>query len=384
LRSRSLEIGFQTVSPHLRTKPGKDFTSLKLGVIGLPGSGKSTVFRALTGAADSADRKAHHEPGLGVVMVDDPRVVLLTDHFKPNKVTPVHVQYLDIAGFTGEGKPGHTIGDKVLSHIRPMDALLHCVRLFDSPTLGPPSPLKDFASVEGEMILSDLDIVEKRLERVNKDLARGKKELSEERGLLIEAHAVLDAGKPLRNSPSLADADKLRGFSFLSAKPQLILINAGDDKSGEEISAVADAIGESLEDKQRVAIDWLYADTEAEIARLSPEDAAEFLSEMRFEAAAKQRVVEKSFALLNLIVFFTCGDPEVRAWPLERGKTALKAAGTVHSDMERGFIRAEVVGYEDFTRAGSMAAAHKAGKVRLEGKDYEIHDGDIVLFRFNV
>jgi ribosome-binding ATPase len=319
-----------------------------------------------------------------VVKVEDPRLALLTEHFKPHKVTPVHVQYLDIAGLTGEGKPGHTIGDKVLSHIRPMDALLHCVRFFDSPILGPPNALKDFMSVDEEMILSDLDIVEKRLERVNKDLARGKKELSEERGLLLEARAVLDDGKPLRNSPSLADADKLRGFSFLSAKPQLVLINAGDDKSREEITAVAGVISEALGDNARVAIDWLYADTEAEIARLSPEDAAEFLSEMRFEAAAKQRVVEKSFALLNLIVFFTCGDPEVRAWPLERGLTAVKAAGTVHSDMERGFIRAEVVGYEDFTRTGSMAAAHKAGKVRLEGKEYEIRDGDIVLFRFNV
>lgn len=357
---------------------------MKLGIIGLPGSGKSTVFRALTGGIESGDRKGHQEPGLGAVKVRDPRLDFLAAYHKPKKVTPVDVEYLDIAGLTGEGKPGRSVGDKILAHIRPLDALVHCVRFFDSASLGEADPVRDYAALEEEMVLSDLAVVEKRLERISKDVQKGRKELAEELQLLQEAHALLDEGKPLRLFPPATESEKLRGFSFLSSKPQLVLLNAGDNKSPEEVRDKLDEIRRQVAGQPKTTFDSLYADAEAEIARLSDEEAREFLEDLALEEGAKDRIIKKSFELLNLIVFLTAGEPEVRAWPIEKGQTALKAAGTIHSDIERGFIRAEVVSFEDFKEAGSMAAAQKAGKVRLEGRDYQIKDGDIVLFRFNV
>ena len=270
---------------------------------------------------------------------------------------------LDIAGITGEGKPGGSIGDKTLVHIRPLDALLHCIRFFDSPALGRPEPLKDYVAVEEEMILSDMAVIEKRIERLSKDVQRGRKDLTHELDLLQQAQVLLNDGKPLHTFQPAIESEDLRGFSFLSAKPELILINAGENKSREDIRSILEEVSARVQGQPNVALDWLYADTEAEIARLSEEDAREFLNDLALEEGAKERIIRTSFALLNLIVFFTVGDPEVRAWQLDKGKTAMKAAGVIHSDIERGFIRAEVVGYDDFTEAGSMAAAHKAGKV---------------------
>jgi GTP-binding protein YchF len=338
----------------------------------------------LTGGIESGDRKGHQEPGVGAVKVRDPRLDFLADYHKPKKVTPVDVEYLDIAGLTGEGKAGRSVGDKILAHIRPLDALVHCVRFFDSASLGPADPLRDYTALEEEMVLSDLAVVEKRLERVTNDVKKGRKELAEELHLLQEAHALLDEGKPLRLFPPATESEKLRGFSFLSSKPELVLLNVSDDKTPEEAREKLDEIRHHAAEQPKTALDWLYADAEAEIARLSEEEAREFLEELQLEEGAKDRIIKKSFELLNLIVFLTAGEPEVRAWPIEKGKTALKAAGTIHSDIERGFIRAEIVSFDDFKEAGSMAAAQKAGKVRLEGKDYLIKDGDIVLFRFNV
>ena len=372
------------IGRHSHSSRNKEKGPLKLGIIGLPGSGKSTVFRALTGGIESGEHRGHQDPTLGVVRVEDERLDWLVEYQKPKKITPVHVEYLDIAGITGEGKPGTSIGDRVLAHIRPLDALILCVRFFDSPVLGPSKPLKDYQAVEDEMIISDLAMVEKRVERLEKDIRKGRKDLVEEFELLQEARKILDAGAPLRKQKDLAEAEKLRGFAFLSAKPQLVVVNAGEDKSRDEIASVLDELSAKVEGQANVALDWLYADTEAEIVRLPPEDAKEFLSDLQLDEGAKNRIIRKSFEFLRLIVFFTVGEPEVRAWPLKKGLTAVKAAGTVHSDMERGFIRAEVVSYADFREAGSMANAQKAGKFRLEGKDYLVKDGDIVLYRFNV
>lgn len=357
---------------------------MKLGVIGLPGCGKSTVFRALTGGVEPAERRGHQDATVGVVTVQDERFDFLVNYQKPKKVTPARVEYTDIPGIAGEGKPGGSIGDRVLSNIRPLDAMIHCVRFFDSVVVGPATPLKDHQAVEEEMILSDLSIVEKRVERLEKDVRKGRKDLAEELELLVAAQAALDAGEPLRKRPDLMESDKLRGYAFLSAKPQLVMLNAGDEKSREEIADMMEELRKRVGDQPGIAIDWLFADAEAEIARLSEEDAREFLNDLELDEGAKTRIVRKSLELLNLIVFFTVGEPEVHAWPLRKGQPAVKAAGTIHSDIERGFIRAEVVSYEDFHAAGSMAAASKAGKVRLEGKDYQLNDGDIVLFRFNV
>jgi hypothetical protein len=357
---------------------------LKLGIIGLPRSGKTVLFRALTGGLSLKDQRNRLEPGLGMVKVDDPRLDFLSNYHKPKKVTPVHVEYLDVAGITGEGKQGRSLGDKFLTVIRPLDALVTCIRFFDSISSEKPSPLMDYKTIEEEMILSDLSSVEKRLERVSKDLSRGKKELTQEFELLTKAKDLLDDAKPLRLLDEVNVNDKMKGFAFLSAKPQLILVNAGDNKKPEEVKRVIEEISEYVKDQPNVCLDWLYADTEAELAGLTPEEASEFLEEMSLEEGAKERIIKRSFELLNLIVFLTAGEPEVRAWSIVKGDTAVKAAGTIHSDIERGFIRAEVVAYEDFRVAGSMAAAQKAGKIRLEGRDYVVKDGDIMLFRFNV
>jgi GTP-binding protein YchF len=365
------------------SRSGRD-SPLKLGIIGLPGSGKTTVFRALTGGIEIADRKGHLEPALGVVKVSDPRLDWLADHYKPKKVTPVHVEYMDIPGVRSEGKVQHSISDKILAHTRTAEALVHCVRFYDSVMSGAANPLSDYKAVEDEMILSDFAIVEKRLERLSKDAQKGRKDLTEELSLLKEAYEILEQGKPLRIFPPASESDKLKGFAFLSAKPQLLLINAGENKTKAEIEQLRTDLQQITANQPNVMIDSLNADAEAEIARLSEEDAREFLDELELEEGAKERIIKKSFELLNYLVFFTAGEPEVRAWQLQNGMSAVKAAGTVHSDMERGFIRAEVVSYEDFNAAGSLAAAHKVGKVRLEGRDYVIKDGDIILFRFNV
>jgi len=357
---------------------------LKFGIIGLPVSGKSTVFRALTGGAELPEHKGHLEPVLGVVSVEDPRVQFLVDLYKTNKITPVHVEYLDFPAFAAEGKAGQGITDRLLAHIRPTDALIQCVRFFDSIALGPADPLRDLDLVEQDMILSDLAMVEKRLERVAKDIKRGRKELADEAALLDQARSLLDQGKPLRGFAPAMESDLLRGFAFLSAKPTLFLLNAGEDKTRASIEAAVQNIRARVADQPNVAVDWLYADNEAEIARLDPEDAAEFLKELHLERGAKERIVRTSFDLLKLIVFFTAGEKEVRAWPLKDGESALNAAGTVHSDMKRGFIRAEVVAFRDLEEAGSMNEAQKAGKTRLEGKEYRVHDGDVIVFRFNI
>jgi ribosome-binding ATPase len=355
---------------------------LKLGIIGLPGSGKSTVFRALTGGLDSSKKKVN-EPSVGVVKVNDDRLDFLAQFHKPKKVTPAQVEYLDIGGF-GESKGAKTIGDKGLVFIRNLDAFIHCVRFFDSPLLEQADPLRSFLSVQDELILSDMAVVEKRLERIEKDLHRGKKELAHEHELLKHAYKLLDENKPLRFFPNIDDIAELRSFAFLSAKPQLVLLNAGENKSREEIAGEIAKIKERVGEDPNILIDWLYADAEAEIATLSEEDAKEFLGDLQLEEGAKDRIIKKSFELLNLIVFFTAGEPEVRAWQITKSQNAMKAAGAIHSDIERGFIRAEIVAFAAFKTAGSMSAAQKLGKVRLEGKDYIVQDGDIILFRFNV
>ena len=357
---------------------------MKLGIVGLPGCGKTVVFKALTGGVEVLERKGRQEPGIGVVKVTDYRLDFLADYHKPKKVTPVHVEYLDISGLSGDSKPGQSLGDKILTHIRPVEALVIVLRYFDSPTMDDPDPVRDYNRIEDEMILSDLVTVEKRLERIAKEIQRGKKEAIEEHDLLEQAKKALDEGKPLRLSPAIVQSEKMRGFAFLSAKPELVLVNAGEEKAKDDILEVINRLSSLPAMSCDVRVDWLYADTEAEIARLSPEEAEEFLLEMSLEEGAKDRIIRKSFDLLNLIVFLTAGEPEVRAWPLINGKSALKAAGVIHSDIERGFIRAEVVAFNDFKQHGSMAAASKSGKVRLEGKDYIMQDGDIVLFRFNV
>ena len=351
---------------------------MRLGIIGLPGSGKTTVFNALTGSAASTGDfpGAERGPNLGAVKVPEPRLALLAKLHHPQKVTQVSVDYVDMGGLSGNAEKRQQLAEGFLSAIRPADALVHVVRNFPHPLHGPADPLGDFDRVETELIISDLIVVEKRLERIATDRKRGKKEDPQELRLLEQCRGTLEAGRPLRTEGAVADAPSLRGYTFLSAKPMLVLVNQAEGGSGSPSPLrSAETWPPSIE---------IVGKLEMELAQLPPAEAAEFMTELGVEGLARDRVILASHELLDLISFFTANEREVRAWNVRRGTPAVRAAGVVHSDMERGFIRAEVVAYKGLEAAGSYAAAQKKGLVRLEGKEYIVQDGDVIFFRFHV
>jgi len=348
---------------------------MKLGIIGLPQSGKSTIFAALTGARgeDKALKKSRKDQSIGVVRVADERVDFLSKIFKPKKTTYASVEYLlpsEIA--TGAAAKSENV---IWSQVRACDSLIHVVRNFQSGGGLPPSPEEDFWRLEEEMILYDLMVAEKRIERVELDDKRGKKPDKEEYSLIKSCQDVLENSQPLRTRPELASAPALRGFTFLSAKPQLIIINNEDE---DEVIPQWRTKPEGLE------MLLVRGRLEMEIAAMSPEEAEEFLVAYHIEQSALDRVIMRSYSLMNLISFFTVVHDEVRAWTIASGASALKAAGTVHSDMEKGFIRAEVLSFEYLKAHGSFQEAKKAGDVHLEGKEYVVQDGDVINFRFNL
>jgi len=348
---------------------------MKLGIIGLPQSGKSTIFAALTGARgeDKALKKSRKDQSIGVVRVADERVDFLSKIFKPKKTTYASVEYLlpsEIA--TGAAAKSENV---IWSQVRACDSLIHVVRNFQSGGGLPPSPEEDFWRLEEEMILYDLMVAEKRIERVELDDKRGKKPDKEEYSLIKSCQDVLENSQPLRTRPELASAPALRGFTFLSAKPQLIIINNEDE---DEVIPQWRTKPEGLE------MLLVRGRLEMEIAAMSPEEAEEFLVAYHIEQSALDRVIMRSYSLMNLISFFTVVHDEVRAWTIASGASALKAAGTVHSDMEKGFIRAEVLSFEHLKAHGSFQEAKKAGDVHLEGKEYVVQDGDVINFRFNL
>lgn len=353
-------------------------SSMRLGIIGLPGCGKTTVFNALTGsAASTADFSGGERgPNLAAVKVPEPRLAFLARLHSPQKVTQASVEYVDMGGLSGRADREHQVGDGFLAAIRPVDALVHVVRNFPHPVHGPADPLGDFHRVETELIISDLIVVEKRLERIAADRKRGKKEDPKELQLLEECQKTLEEGRPLRSRATLADAPPLRGYAFLSAKPMLVLLNQWEEGAAESPAPPSVATWPPV-----LAI---VGRLEMELAQLTPEEAAEFMTELGVEGLARDRVIGASHELLNLISFFTANEREVRAWTVKQGTPAIKAAGVVHSDMERGFIRAEVVPFKDLEKAGSYAGAQKRGLVRLEGRDYIVQDGDVIFFRFHV
>lgn len=344
---------------------------MRLGIIGLSGSGKATVFEALTGNRIDAARRM--EAHLGTVKVPDSRVDALSAMYRPRKTTFAQVEYL---------LPGRQAGgaDKnrdpnLWVPVRDCDALIHVLRNFGVYGLKAPDPAADFDALNQEMILADLVTVEKRLERLAQDKQRGRKIDGEEMDLLEVCRRHLEAETPLRRFPELGIHPKLRGFSLVSAKPMLALFNNEDDD--DSLPAVAGALA------QEIAM-VLRGKLEQELAQMSPEEAEAFLAEFDIQASAMDRVIARSYELLGLISFFTVGEDEVRAWTIRRGTSALDAAGVIHSDLKQGFIRAEVVSYADLTAAGGLAEARKQATLRLEGKTYEVKDGDIVHVRFNV
>ncbi len=341
---------------------------MKLGIIGHAQSGKKTIFEALTKSqVDAAQRK---ETRIAMVEVPDERVDKLSGMYQPKKTTYARVEYLLPA--PAENVKESSKEQSIWTQARDCDALIHVVRNFKSYGTEAPIPEKDLQAIDDELIFSDLVVTEKRLERLELDQKRGKKPNPEELSLLKKCHEQLNQNKPLRDIPELSFARVLRGFAFLSAKPMLILANNED------------------EDDQRP--EWLTDDSglmvrgklEQELSLMEPEEADAFQEDFGITESAMDRVISRSYDLLGLISFFTVGDDEVRAWTIKRGTPAQESAGEIHSDIQKGFIRAEVLAYDDMIAAGSHAEARKQGTVRLEGKTYEVQDGDIINFRFNV
>lgn len=348
---------------------------MKLGVLGLPQSGKSTVFGALTGSRGEKEDRASSrtDTKIATVTVLDERIDFLNQLYKPKKTTYTQIEYLlpsDIPSSSSGGPEGGA-----WNQIRTCDALLHVVRNFQTPGGPLPTPEKDFRQLEEEMILSDLVVAEKRMEKIELDLKRGKKPQGEEVSLLKSCCELLEKGEPLRNSPQLASDPALKGFTFLSAKPMLVIVNNGDED---------EAFPKWDQRPRNVEMLAVRARLEMDIASMSPEEAEEFLEAYNIQESALDRVIKKSYQVLNHISFFTVLSDEVRAWSITAGTPAIEAAGTVHTDMQKGFIRAETLSFEDLKTHGSFQDAKKAGAVRLEGREYEVKDGDIINFRFNV
>lgn len=347
---------------------------MKIGIVGLPGSGKTTIFNALTGSSveTSAYPGGRRDPNLAVVKVPDQRLERLAALYTPRRVVPAQVQYVDVAG-TISKEEGQKAMDELLNLLRPVDALIHVVRGFPFGGLEP-RPQEDYESFESELIFTDLLVVERRLERLTADRKKGKKGDPVEMELLQRAKALLEREEPLRADPELARAPELRGYAFLSAKPCMVVLNLPDEAQGPP----------PLEPAPGTIVIPIRGNLEMELAQLEGEEAEAFREEMGGDEPATNQVIRESYRFLGLISFFTVGEDEVRAWTIRRGTNAQRAAGAIHSDLEKGFIRAEVVSYDDLMAAGSYAAAQKAGKVRLEGKDYIVQDGDILNIRFNV
>ena len=341
---------------------------MKLGIIGLPRAGKSTLFDALTKTAAGNEHKG--EDRLATIRVPDDRVDTLSQMFKPQKTV-----YTQVECFLPGIKKDHLADPSRWTSVRDCDALLHVVRNHSAYGFEKPALAEDFMRLDQELILADLVVVEKRIERIEADHKRGKKMDAEEQSLLLACRQCLENEIPLRKNADLASAPKLRGFTLLSAKPVLILFNNEDDD--DRLPNIKDLTG-------RETCQVIRGKLEQELAQMDPEEAAEFLSEFNIPASAMDRVIRQSYEVLNLISFFTIISNEVRAWTLKKGTPALEAADVIHSDMKKGFIRAEVVSFRELTAAGSYAEAKKRGAVRLEGKAYEVQDGDIIQFRFNV
>ncbi|MDR1921262.1 MAG: YchF family ATPase [Candidatus Adiutrix sp.] len=339
---------------------------MKAGIIGWPLSGRDAIFSALTGLARPPFGAT--EPRQGEATAPDARLDKLSSIYQPKKHTPARLEFF-LPHPPGLPKEALKVS---LEKARETEALLAVLRNFAAEGQAPPAPAREMAELESELVVSDYLVAEKRLERLAEERKRGKKGDPEELELLNRAKEMLESGRPLRQDPVFARSPKLRGFAFLSAKPLLAVVNNGDDDGRE---AALDGDWPTVVVRGRL---------EEDLAAMSPEEAAEFLAEYRLAEPAAARVIREVYGLMGLISFFTVGDDECRAWTIAAGTTALEAAGVIHSDIQKGFIRAEVVAYDDFAAAGDMNAAKKKGTFRLEGKTYLVQDGDIVHFRFNV
>lgn len=369
---------------------------MKVGIVGLPQVGKSTIFNLLTGGkADISSWGGRAEAHVGIAQVPDSRLDRLAEIFKPKKITYATVEYVDLPGLArGEGKAAQQGQAKDLEaylvNLKNVDALLHVVRAFEDPNIphseGSVDPRRDIGLFELEMIFSDLAMVERRLERLEKDLKKTRNaDLELENAVLLRFKETLEREQPLRSLDlTPQEAKRVRGFTFLSAKPVLQVLNLGDRDAGRVAAAFSDCGLDDLKKEPGVGFTAVCGKIEAEIAALPEDDARLFMEDLGLSASGLARIVQESYSLLGLISFYTAGEPEVRAWTIPRQTTAQKAAGVIHTDFERGFIKAEIVSYPEMVELGSFAAARSKGALRLEGKEYVVSEGDVILFRFNI
>ncbi len=362
--------------------------ALHCGIVGLPNVGKSTLFNALTKAGIAAENYPFCtiDPNVGIAEVPDPRLDRLAEIVKPKRVIPATVEFVDIAGLVAGASKGEGLGNQFLAAIREADAIVHVVRCFEDDKVihvaGSVDPIRDIEVIDTELILADLESVDKALAKSVRAAKSGEKEAQFKTAFLEKLSSHLDSGQPVRTLKLTETELKIvRSLHLLTAKPILYVANVREDgfKDNPKLSQVmAKAAAEKTE------VVPVCAALEAEIAQLEDEDSAEFLEELGVAESGLKRMVRAAYRLLNLHTFFTAGSKEVRAWTVPVGSLAPEAAGVIHSDFERGFIRAEVISYEDYVHHGGEQGAKEAGKWRLEGKDYIIRDGDIVHFRFNV
>lgn len=359
---------------------------MQTGIIGLPQVGKTTLFKILTKAniaMQAARSGGRSESHVGIARVPDARIDKLSALYKPKKTTYATVEYVDVGGVLREkGKES-----AALTQLREVDALAHVVRVFENPSVphaaGTINPLRDAENLDLELVLSDLDQVLKRLERLEKDLKKKKDPVHEhEQAVLLRCKTALEAGQALRELEfTPEEAKTLTGFMFLSQRPMLYVLNLGDDDAADLEHAVEKHGLSNLMGRPNTAVVPICGRIEAELAELSDAEAGELLAAYGLKSPGLDRVIHATYALLGLIAFFTAGEPEVRAWTIRRGTNAQKAAGTIHSDIERGFIKAEVVRWDQLLECGGWPGARERGLLRLEGKEYLMQEGDVVLFR---
>ena len=363
---------------------------LRLGIVGLPNVGKSTLFNALTSAKALVANYpfATIEPNTGIVQVPDPRLDALAGLVSPERVVPAAVEFVDIAGLVKGASQGEGLGNQFLANIREVDAILHVIRCFDDPdiqhVMGAVDPARDREVINIELGLADLASVEKRLDRTARTAKSGDPQAKLEQRLLEAVQAALAAGKPARTVvPTDEEAATFRGLNLLTSKPVLYAANVAEDQIAAGNAFVA-ALSAAVErDAEQAEVVTFSAKVEAELAELAPADRGDFLASLGLTESGLDRLAHAAYHLLGLQSYFTAGEKEVRAWTIHRGDKAPAAAGVIHSDFEKGFIRAETVAYEDFVQAGGWKGAREQGLARAEGKDYEVQDGDVMLFRFS-
>ncbi|MDE6102307.1 MAG: redox-regulated ATPase YchF [Ruminococcus sp.] len=364
---------------------------MKLGMVGLPNVGKSTLFNALTNAgAESANYPfCTIDKNVGIVSVPDERLDKLAEIYEPDKFTPATLEFVDIAGLVKGASKGEGLGNKFLADIREVDAIVHVVRCFDDPNIihvdGNINPLRDIETINLELIFSDIEMVDRRIDRAKKAVKGDKKYLAEI-DFLERLKEHLENGKSARAFDFTDDEREIiKSTPLLSAKPVIYAANLCEDDfinnidTNENYKSVC-----SLAESEHSAVLPICAQTEAEISDMTDEEKKEFLAELGLEVSGLNRIIKEGYSLLGLIAYLTAGKQEVRAWTITKGTKAPQAAGKIHTDFEKGFIRAEVISFDDLMSCGTMAAAKEKGLVRLEGKEYVMQDGDIVLFRFNV